>query len=83
VTSERWQRVEALFEQTLEAPAAERPQFLHGIDDDELRREVESLNRIISLPAKASRRIRFRPARSLTATASSVRSDAAGWARFF
>jgi tetratricopeptide (TPR) repeat protein/tRNA A-37 threonylcarbamoyl transferase component Bud32 len=43
VTSERWQRIEALFEQTLEAPAAERPQFLRAIDDDELRREVESL----------------------------------------
>jgi eukaryotic-like serine/threonine-protein kinase len=43
VTSERWQRIEALFEQTLEAPAAERPQFLRAIDDDELRLEVESL----------------------------------------
>jgi tetratricopeptide (TPR) repeat protein len=43
VTSERWQRIEALFEQTLEAPAAERPQFLQKIEDQELRREVESL----------------------------------------
>jgi tetratricopeptide (TPR) repeat protein len=43
VTSERWQRVEALFEQTLEAPAAERPQFLEAIGDVDLRREVESL----------------------------------------
>ncbi len=43
MTSERWQRIEALFEQTLEAPAAERPQFLRAIDDAELRREVESL----------------------------------------
>jgi len=43
VTSERWQRIEALFEQTLEAPAAERPEFLRAIDDAELRREVESL----------------------------------------
>jgi tetratricopeptide (TPR) repeat protein len=43
MTVERWQRIEALFEQTLEAPAAERPQFLEAIDDAELRREVESL----------------------------------------
>jgi len=43
VTSERWQRVETLFEQALEAPAAERPQFLQTIGDDELRGEVESL----------------------------------------
>jgi tetratricopeptide (TPR) repeat protein len=43
VTSERWQRVEAFFEQSLEAPAAERPQFLEAIGDVDLRREVESL----------------------------------------
>ena len=43
MTSEKWKQVEALFEQTLEAAAAERPQFLHNIGDDELRREVESL----------------------------------------
>lgn len=41
--SERWKQVEALFEQALEVPTAERPQFLQGIGDDELRREVESL----------------------------------------
>lgn len=43
VTSGRWQQVEALFEQTLEAPASERPQFLQAIRDLDLRREVESL----------------------------------------
>jgi serine/threonine protein kinase len=43
VTSERWKQVEALFEQTLEAPAPERAEFLRAIDDAELRREVESL----------------------------------------
>ena len=43
VTSERWKQVEALFEQTLEAPAAERAKCLQEIDDTELRREVESL----------------------------------------
>ena len=43
VTSERWKKVEALFEQTLEAPATERPDFLQAIDDAELRGEVESL----------------------------------------
>ena len=41
--SERWKQAEALFEQALEVPTAERPQFLQGIGDDELRREVESL----------------------------------------
>ena len=39
---ERWKRVEALFEQALETPEAERSQFLQKIDD-ELRPEVESL----------------------------------------
>src|SRR5207342_2580211 len=43
VTSERWKQVEALFEQTLDAPEAERTEFLQAIDDAELRREVESL----------------------------------------
>ncbi len=43
VTSEKWKQVEALFEQALEVPTAERPQFLQRIGDDELRREVESL----------------------------------------
>ena len=43
VTSERWKRVEALFEQVVEIPTADRPQFIEGIGDDELRREVESL----------------------------------------
>src|SRR4051794_5177867 len=43
VTSERWKQVEALFEQTLEAPAPEKAEFLRAIDDAELRREVESL----------------------------------------
>jgi tetratricopeptide (TPR) repeat protein/tRNA A-37 threonylcarbamoyl transferase component Bud32 len=44
-SSERWKQVEALFERTLEAPAAERTGFLRAIDDAELRREVESLLR--------------------------------------
>jgi tetratricopeptide (TPR) repeat protein/tRNA A-37 threonylcarbamoyl transferase component Bud32 len=43
VTSERWKKVEALFEQTLEAAPAARPEFLQAIDDAEVRREVESL----------------------------------------
>ncbi len=43
VIPERWKQVEALFEQALEVPTAERPHFLQGIGDDELRGEVESL----------------------------------------
>ncbi len=43
MTSERWKRIEALFEQTLETPAAARPQFLQAIGDREVRSEVESL----------------------------------------
>jgi non-specific serine/threonine protein kinase/serine/threonine-protein kinase len=43
VTSERWKRIEALFEQTLATPAAARPQFLQTIGDSEVRGEVESL----------------------------------------
>jgi eukaryotic-like serine/threonine-protein kinase len=43
VIAERWKKVEALFEQTLETPAAERSEFLQSISDAELRREVESL----------------------------------------
>jgi hypothetical protein len=45
MTPERWKAVEALFEQTLEAPSAERPAFVQAIDDVELRHEVESLLR--------------------------------------
>src|SRR5438045_2517862 len=45
VTSERWKQVEALFEQTLDAPAATRAEFLQAIGDAELRHEVESLLR--------------------------------------
>jgi non-specific serine/threonine protein kinase/serine/threonine-protein kinase len=43
VTSARWQQIEALFEQALEAPVAERAPFLQAIGDADLRREVESL----------------------------------------
>ena len=43
MTSEQWKKIEALFEQALETPAAERPQLLRGIGDEEQRREVESL----------------------------------------
>lgn len=44
MTPERWKEVEAVFEQALELPAAERPAFLESWDaDEELRREVESL----------------------------------------
>lgn len=43
MTSDRWKRIEALFEQAIEAPVAERPQFVRAIGDDELRLEVESL----------------------------------------
>ena len=43
MTSARWKEVEALFEQALEFPTAERLQFLQSIEDDELRAEVESL----------------------------------------
>jgi hypothetical protein len=45
VTSERWKRIEAHFEETLEAPPAQRSRVLEAIRDDELRREVESLLR--------------------------------------
>ena len=43
MTSDRWQRVETLFEQVLEASAGDRPQLLEAIGDAELRQEVESL----------------------------------------
>jgi eukaryotic-like serine/threonine-protein kinase len=43
VTPERWKRIEALFEKTLETPTAARPQFLQTIGDLEVRGEVESL----------------------------------------
>lgn len=43
MNSARWKEVEALFEQALEVPTAERPQFLQSIGDDELRAEVEAL----------------------------------------
>jgi len=45
VTPERWKKVEAIFEQALELPTAERATFLgkNCNRDDELRGEVESL----------------------------------------
>ncbi len=43
VTSEHWKRIEALFERCLETSAPARAQFLQAIEDDETRREVESL----------------------------------------
>jgi hypothetical protein len=45
MTDERWQRVKALFQAAVERPAGERTAFLAtaAADDDELRREVESL----------------------------------------
>jgi eukaryotic-like serine/threonine-protein kinase len=45
VTPERWKKVEAIFEQTLELPNTERAAFLkkNCNRDDDLRREVESL----------------------------------------
>jgi serine/threonine protein kinase/Tol biopolymer transport system component len=45
MTDERWQRVKALFQAAVERPAGERTAFLATAagDDDDLRREVESL----------------------------------------
>ena len=43
VTVQNWKQVEALFEECLEFPERDRPQFLAAIEDIELRREVESL----------------------------------------
>ena len=45
MTDERWQRVKALFQAAVERPAEERHTFLVNAagDDDELRRDVESL----------------------------------------
>jgi len=45
MTDERWRRVKALFQAAVERPAGERTAFLANAagDDDELRREVESL----------------------------------------
>jgi serine/threonine protein kinase len=45
MTPERWKQVEAVFEQALEVPAGERPEFFDRRcnGDEELRREVESL----------------------------------------
>ena len=45
MTNKRWARVKALFQAAVERPPAERPAFLAAAagDDDELRREVESL----------------------------------------
>ena len=44
LSPERWARVEALFEQALAQPAERRAAFLaEACDDDDLRREVESL----------------------------------------
>jgi len=90
VNSARWKEVEALFEQALEVPTAERPQFLQSIGDDELRAEVEALlhahgeafldepDRFFSTEGPDSPRL----ARLLIAIALSVRSGAGGWERF-
>ena len=45
MTDERWQRAKALFQAAVELPAEERHAFVVNAagDDDELRREVESL----------------------------------------
>jgi Protein tyrosine and serine/threonine kinase len=43
VTGERWKEVETLFEQALKLGSSERAEFLKAIQDDELRRQVESL----------------------------------------
>ena len=45
MTPERWKEVEAVFEEALETSRAERPAFFQRTcgDDEELRREVESL----------------------------------------
>ncbi len=45
MTDQRWARVKALFQAAVERPAAERDAFLaaEAANDDELRREVESL----------------------------------------
>ena len=45
MTDERWPRVKALFQATVERPTEERDAFLAALtgDDDALRREVESL----------------------------------------
>jgi serine/threonine protein kinase len=44
MTSERWQRVKLLFQAAVERPADERATFLgHAAEDDDVRREVESL----------------------------------------
>jgi len=45
MTDDRWQRVKALFQATVERPAGERDAFLASAaaDDDALRSEVESL----------------------------------------
>ncbi len=45
MTPERWQQIEKIFEQALEIPAADRPQFLKLADDEELRAEVEAMLR--------------------------------------
>ena len=47
MTADRWPRVKALFQAAVERPAAERDAFLAAAtgDDEELRREVESLLR--------------------------------------
>ena len=50
MTPERWQQVERLFEQALETPAAERPQFLKLAHDEELRAEVEAMLRAHESP---------------------------------
>lgn len=45
MTATRWKQIETVFEQVLELPIAERPDFLQRTcdGDEELRREVESL----------------------------------------
>ena len=45
ITRERWQRVEAVFDEAFELPAAERPGFLDRAcaDDADLREQVEAL----------------------------------------
>lgn len=43
MTASDWQRIEELFYQAIELPTATRADFIAGIDDADLRREVESL----------------------------------------
>ena len=45
MTPDRWARIDQLLDEAMERPATERSAFLDGacLDDQELRREVESL----------------------------------------